>query len=55
VRIPLTRRLEHWGGAKDGKVHFPVKQLVFSVPQPGNNVKIGKVKYGKALAVREGP
>jgi hypothetical protein len=54
ITIPLTRRLEHWGGAKDGKIHFPITQLVFSVPLPGEENKTGKVEYAKAIAVMPG-
>jgi hypothetical protein len=45
IRIPLTRRLEHWGGANDGQIHFPVKTLVFSVPRPSEEHKVGAVQY----------
>lgn len=44
IKIPLNKKLEHWGGDDDGKVHFPLKGLVFSVPQPGEE-KVGKVEY----------
>ncbi len=45
IRIPLTKRLEHWGGAKDGKIHFPITSIVFSVPLPDDRHKIGQVEY----------
>ncbi len=32
--FPLDRKLEHWGGANDGRVHFPVKTLNINVPKP---------------------
>jgi len=51
VTIPLTRRLEHWGGKNDGQIHWPVKQLVFSVPQPNEDKKLGKVEYADVHAV----
>lgn len=51
IRIPLTRKLEHWGGANDGKVHFPIKSMVFSVPRPSEEHKTGKVEYADAVAV----
>ena len=51
IRIPLTRKLEHWGGAKDGKVHFPITSLVFSVPLPDENHRIGTVEYAEIKAV----
>jgi hypothetical protein len=52
IRIPLTRKLENWGGAKDGQIHFPVKWLVFSVPLPGEGHKIGKVEYADVVVER---
>jgi hypothetical protein len=45
VSIPLNRKLENWDGAKDGKVHYPIKKIVFSVPQPSDDAKTGKVEY----------
>ncbi len=50
VIIPLDKKLEHWDGANDGKVHFPVKSIVFSVPRPAENVTEGKVEYAEAFA-----
>jgi len=47
ITIPLTRRLEHWGGAKDGVIHFPIQSISFSVPQPGDQ-KTGQVEYRDA-------
>jgi len=52
IRIPLIRRLEHWGGAADGKIHFPIKQIVFSVPLPGEDTKAGQVEYAKVVVDR---
>jgi hypothetical protein len=54
VRIPLTRRLEHWGGANDGKVHFPISQIVLSLPLPRDDHKRGQVEYARAIAVGAG-
>ncbi len=51
IRIPLNRRLEHWDGAADGKIHFPIKQIALSLPQPGPDKKTGKVEYAHATAV----
>jgi hypothetical protein len=53
IRIPLNRRLEHWGGAADGKIHFPIKEVVLSVPMPDEEHKVGKVEYADALLVVE--
>jgi hypothetical protein len=52
IRIPLTGRLEHWGGANDGRLHFPIKSLVFCVPLPAEEHKIGKVEYADVLIAR---
>lgn len=49
VRIPLAGRLEHWDGANDGKIHFPLTSLTFSVPSPGD-AKQGKVEYSRIAA-----
>ena len=49
IRIPLTRRLEHWGGAKDGRIHFPIESLVLSVPLPGAGNESGKVEYADVV------
>ena len=54
IRIPLTRRLEHWGGAKDGTKHYPLKQIVFSVPLPDEQHKTGKVEYADVVTVGKG-
>ncbi len=51
IRIPLDRKLEHWGGANDGLVHFPLKSLVLSVPLPGEEHKKGKVEYAAAAVI----
>jgi len=34
ILIPLNTRLEHWDGANDGKIHFPIQSIVFSLPLP---------------------
>lgn len=45
LHFPLNRKLEHWDGANDGFVHFPLKAIVVSVPQPAG-VSSGTVEYG---------
>lgn len=49
IRFPLDRKLEHWDGANDGFVHFPIKSIVFSVPQPAEASQ-GAVEYAEAVA-----
>lgn len=51
IVIPLTKRLEHWGGAKDGVVHFPIKSVYLSVPRPNAEHLTGTVEYGQAKAI----
>jgi len=46
--------LEHWGGATDGKIHYPITSLVFSVPVPSDEVKQGKVEYAHLAVVGGG-
>ncbi len=53
IDIPLTRRLEHWGGAKDGTIHYPIESIVLAVPLPGEEIKHGKVEYSHAMVVPE--
>ena len=50
VAIPLDKKLEHWDGANDGKVHFPVKTLTFSVPRPSEDALQGKVEFAEVFA-----
>lgn len=52
IRMPLTRRPEHWGGANDGKIHFPVISIVLSVPLPGEEHKTGRVEYADLVVDR---
>lgn len=51
LRFPLNRKLEHWDGANDGFVHFPLKAIVISVPQPAG-IASGTVEYGPFGIVR---
>ncbi len=51
IRIPLNRKLEHWGGANDGKVHFPIQRIALSVPRPSENHPKGKLEYANAIVV----
>lgn len=54
LSINLTKKMEHWDGANDGKVHFPIKTLSLSIPRPGTTLSgsieiadIGIVTGGK--------
>jgi len=52
IGIPLTRRLEHWDGANDGTIHFPIGSIVFCLPLPGEDNKTGKVEYADVVVDR---
>ena len=51
IRIPLNRKLEHWGGANDGKVHFPITSISMNVPRTQTDKLAGKVEYARAVAL----
>ena len=36
MKFPLSKKLEHWDGANDGVVHFPVKSIAVSIPMPAD-------------------
>jgi hypothetical protein len=49
ITIPLSKKMEHWDGANDGKVHFPIKSFVISIPQQGEDDKEGKLEFADAV------
>lgn len=49
IVIPLNKRKEHWGGAKDGLIHYPIQKIFFSVPLPDPKNKTGKVEYSDII------
>ncbi len=51
IRIPLDRKLEHWGGANDGKVHFPITSISMNIPRSQKEQLAGKVEYANAMIV----
>ncbi|MAX23097.1 MAG: hypothetical protein CMJ19_01220 [Phycisphaeraceae bacterium] len=51
IRIPLNRKLEHWGGANDGKVHFPITSISMNIPRSQKEQLAGKVEYANAMIV----
>ena len=51
IRIPLKRKLEHWGGDNDGKVHFPITSVSMNVPRSQTDKLVGKVEYARAVAL----
>lgn len=48
IHIPLGHRLEHWGGANDGRIHYPITRLMLSVPRPANGPKTGTLAFSNA-------
>ncbi|WFB36172.1 cellulase family glycosylhydrolase [Kiritimatiellota bacterium B12222] len=51
IQFPLNKRVEHWGGPKDGVVHFPVTKLFLSVPKPNQETLEGNVEFAMIKAV----
>jgi hypothetical protein len=51
VTVHLDRKMEHWDGANDGKVHFPIKSLFLSIPQQGEDDKDGKIEFADAATL----
>jgi len=51
LTMPFTKKLEHWGGAKDGVVHFPLDKLAISIPLPNENAVTGKVEFANVKVV----
>jgi hypothetical protein len=51
LRVVLTKGdSEHWGGANDGKMHFPVKEISICVNKPSKEMK-GTVEFSDAVTV----
>ena len=44
LSMPLNKKLEHWGGANDGKAHFPLKAISLSIPKPGDTLS-GTIEF----------
>ncbi len=51
IEIPLTKKTEHWGGAKDGVIHFPIKTLVLLVSHREDDPATGKVEFKEITTV----
>jgi len=47
VKIPLTGKFEKWGGANDGKIHFPIKSINLVVVGHGAVQNPNKPNTGK--------
>jgi hypothetical protein len=48
VNVSFTKKFEAWGGAKDGKIHFPIQQIALVVAAPKDDPKTGKVEFANA-------
>ena len=45
VRLAVDQRAsEHWGGANDGKLHFPLRKIAINVRKPAGE-PVGKVEF----------
>jgi hypothetical protein len=42
---------EHWGGANDGKLHFPLKTICLCVNKPSGKVVNGKTEFADVMTV----
>lgn len=52
IRVAFDRPAsEHWGGANDGKLHFPIKTICFCVGKPSGKPLSGKAEFADALIV----
>ncbi len=51
LNVSLTRKFETWGGANDGKIHYPIKQVKLAVSPPEGDPATGKVEFADAVAV----
>lgn len=52
LRVALdSKPSEHWGGANDGKLHFPLRKLSLGVGKPSGDDKTGTTKFGDAVTV----
>ncbi len=54
LAMPLNKKLEHWGGANDGRVHFPVTDLSLSIPRPGDTLS-GAIEFSEFGMVGAAP
>jgi hypothetical protein len=53
VRISLEGPAsEHWGGANDGRMHFPVKELSLCVNKPGAGPMANVIEFANATTVK---
>lgn len=52
IRVALDRpAAEHWGGANDGKLHFPVEKICLCVNRPTGKNASGKAEFANAVTV----
>lgn len=52
IRVALDRPAsEHWGGANDGKIHFPLRTICLCVNKPSGKPLGGKIEFADAVTV----
>jgi hypothetical protein len=51
LRVGLNRNAsEHWGGANDGKLHFPIRKVSLGVQRPAGE-PVGTVEFADAVTL----
>jgi hypothetical protein len=51
VRLAMDQKAsEHWGGANDGKLHFPIRKMAINVRKPAGE-PAGKVEFGDPVMI----
>jgi len=48
IKFSFAKKFEHWDGANDGKIHFPIKSFLISIPEPAGDAKSGKIEFADA-------
>ena len=52
LRISLNQKAsEHWGGANDNKIHFPIREMSLGVGKPGGNTMSGTVEFSEVVTL----
>ena len=51
IKFSLLKKLEHWDGANDGKIHFPIKAFLISIPEPAGDTKTGQIEFADAATI----
>lgn len=52
LRVALNQKAsEHWSGANDGKIHFPIHEMSLGVGKPPGPITTGTVEFGEVMTV----